>query len=160
VDVFFPPFLFRPPTSSSVHLGALSLLAFLLLLLCILQLGLGDFPTGLGGCDGGGAGRIHECSLQHACPVLLARRQIALPPSLEVVLAFSSKLLLPVAGDLAALGLDGLLAVGAGACSLPGAESTVPFVRYAHTPLPLPTVRLALLLSLFLSFPSFSRHHR
>lgn len=53
-----------------------------------LQLGLGDFPTGLGGCDSGGAGRIHERSLQHACPVLLARRQIALPPSLEVVLAF------------------------------------------------------------------------
>ena len=54
-----------------------------------LQLGLGDFPAGLGGCDGGGAGRIHERSLQHARPVLLARRQIALPPSLEVVLAFS-----------------------------------------------------------------------
>lgn len=53
-----------------------------------LQLGLGDFPAGLGGCDGGGAGRVHERSLQHARPVLLARRQIALPPSLEVVLAF------------------------------------------------------------------------
>lgn len=53
-----------------------------------LQLSLGDFPTGLGGCDSGGAGRIHERSLQHARPVLLARRQIALPPSLEVVLAF------------------------------------------------------------------------
>lgn len=53
-----------------------------------LQLGLGNFPTGLGGCDSGGAGRIHERSLQHARPVLLARRQIALSPSLEVVLAF------------------------------------------------------------------------
>lgn len=52
----------------------------------------------------------------------------------------TSKLLFPVAGDLAALGLDGLLAVSAGACSLPGAEPAVPFVGYAHTPLPLPTV--------------------
>lgn len=59
----------------------------------------------------------------------------------------TSELLLPVAGDLTALGLDGLLAVGAGACSLPGAESAVPFVGYTHTPLPIPTVRLALLLS-------------
>lgn len=53
-----------------------------------LQLGLGDFATGLGGCDGGCTGRVHERSLQHAHPVLLARRQIALPPSLELVLAF------------------------------------------------------------------------
>lgn len=61
--------------------------------------------------------------------------------------SLTSKLLLPVAGDLAALGLDGLLAVSARARSLPGAESTVSFVGYAHAPLPLPTVRLALLLS-------------
>lgn len=61
--------------------------------------------------------------------------------------SLTSKLLLPVAGDLAALGLDGLLAVGSCACSFPGAESTVPFVGYTHAPLPLPTVRLALLLS-------------
>lgn len=54
--------------------------------------------------------------------------------------SLTSKLLLPVAGDLAALGLDGLLAVGASACSLPGAEPTVAFVGYTHTPLPLPTV--------------------
>lgn len=54
-----------------------------------LQLGLGDLPTGFSSCDSGGTGRIHERSLQHARPVLLARRQIALPPSLEVVLAFS-----------------------------------------------------------------------
>ena len=53
-----------------------------------LKLGLGDFPTGLGGCDSGCTSRVHKRSLQHACPVLLARRQIALPPSLEVVLAF------------------------------------------------------------------------
>lgn len=52
----------------------------------------------------------------------------------------TSKLLFPVARDLAALGLDGLLAVSAGARSLPGAKSTVPFVGYAHTPLPIPTV--------------------
>lgn len=61
--------------------------------------------------------------------------------------SLTSKLLLPVAGDLAALGLDGLLAVGPCARSFPGAESTVPFVGYADTPLPLPAVRLALLLS-------------
>lgn len=54
--------------------------------------------------------------------------------------SLTSKLLLPVAGDLAALGLDGLLAVGSCACSFPGAESTVPFVGYTHAPLPLPTV--------------------
>lgn len=54
-----------------------------------LQLGLENFPTGLGGCDSGGAGCIHERSPQHARPVLLARGQIALPPSLEVILALS-----------------------------------------------------------------------
>lgn len=57
----------------------------------------------------------------------------------------TSKLLLPVAGDLAALGLDGLLAVSSCACSFPGAKSTVSFVGHAHTPLPLPAVRLAFL---------------
>lgn len=59
----------------------------------------------------------------------------------------TSELLLPVAGDLASLGLDGLLAVGAGASSLPGAESAVPFVGYTDAPLPLAAVRLTLLLS-------------
>lgn len=54
-----------------------------------LLLGLGDLPTRLGGCDGGGAGRVHERPLQHSRPVLLARRQIALPPGLEVVLALA-----------------------------------------------------------------------
>lgn len=54
--------------------------------------------------------------------------------------SLASKLLLPVAGDLAALGLDGLLAVGPGARPLPGAESTVPFVGYTDAPLPLSTV--------------------
>lgn len=53
-----------------------------------LQLGLGHFPTGLSGCDSGSTGCIHERSLQHACPVLLACCQITLPPILEVVLAF------------------------------------------------------------------------
>ena len=63
------------------------------------------------------------------------------------MLLLTSKLLLPVAGDLAALGLDGLLAVRAGARSLPGAESAVALVGHAHAPLPVPAVRLALLLS-------------
>lgn len=58
-----------------------------------LQLGLGDLSTRLASCDGGGAGRVHERPLQHARPVLLPRRQIALPPSLEVVLAFPCFLL-------------------------------------------------------------------
>lgn len=53
-----------------------------------LQLGLGDFPTRLGGRDGGGAGCIHERPLQNSRPVFHPRRQIALTPSLEVVLAF------------------------------------------------------------------------
>lgn len=47
----------------------------------------GDLPAGFGGCDGGGAGGVHQRSPQHAGPVLLARSQIALPPGLEVVLA-------------------------------------------------------------------------
>lgn len=52
----------------------------------------------------------------------------------------TSKLLLPVAGDLAPLGLDGLLAVGTGASSLPGAESTVALIGHADAPLPFATV--------------------
>ncbi len=70
--------------------------------------------------------------------------------------SLTSKLLLPVTGDLAALGLDGLLAVGAGARSLPGAESTVAFIGYAHAPLPLAAVRLALLLSCKTKYASVS----
>lgn len=58
----------------------------------------------------------------------------------EQITVLTSKLLLPIARDLAALGLNGLLAVTAGACALPGAESTVSFVGYTHAPLPLPTV--------------------
>lgn len=54
-----------------------------------LQLGLGDFPAGLGGRDGGGAGRVHERPFQYARPVLLACGQIALSPHLEFVLAFT-----------------------------------------------------------------------
>lgn len=60
--------------------------------------------------------------------------------------SLTSKLLFPVAGDLAALGLYGLLAVDSCACSFPGARSTVPFIGHTHAPLPIPTVRLALLL--------------
>lgn len=52
-----------------------------------LTLHFGDLPAGFGGCDGGGAGGVHQRSPQHAGPVLLARSQIALPPGLEVVLA-------------------------------------------------------------------------
>lgn len=58
----------------------------------------------------------------------------------------TSKLLLPVAWDLAALGLDGLLAVGSRARPFPGSQSAVALVGHAHAPLPLPAVRLALLL--------------
>lgn len=59
----------------------------------------------------------------------------------------TSELLLPVAGDLAALCFYGLLAVGAGASSLPGAKPTVAFVGHTHAPLPVPAVRLALFLT-------------
>lgn len=52
-----------------------------------LQLGLGHFPTWLSCCDGGGAGRVRERSFQNPRPVLLARCQVTLTPSLEVVLA-------------------------------------------------------------------------
>lgn len=50
------------------------------------------------------------------------------------------KLFLPVARDLATLGLDGLLAVGPGARSLSGAKSAVALVGHANAPLPVPTV--------------------
>lgn len=56
--------------------------------LLTLQLGLGGLPAGLGGRDRVGTGGVHERPLQHARPVLLARRQVALPPRLEVILAF------------------------------------------------------------------------
>lgn len=59
----------------------------------------------------------------------------------------TSELLLPVAGDLAALRLDGLLAVGAGAGALAGAQAAVALVGHADAPLPLAAVRLALLLA-------------
>jgi len=125
-----------------------------------LELGLGNLATGFGGGDGGGAGGVHECSLQNTRPVLLARRQVTLPPRLEIILAFASKLLLPVAWYLAALCFDGLLAVGSCARALPRAQPTVPLVGHAHAPLPLPTVRLALLLTLLLALPHFGSCHR
>lgn len=53
-----------------------------------LQLGLGDFPTRLSGCDSVSAGRIHERSLEDSCPVFHARCQITLTPGLEFILAF------------------------------------------------------------------------
>jgi len=142
-----------------VHLSAVSLLALLLLLLGILQLGLGDFPARLGGCNRSSTGRIQKRLLEHPCSVLLSRCQITLPPRIKLVLAFPSKLLLPVAGDLAALGLDGLFAVGSCAGALPGAQSTVALIGHTHAPLPLSTVRSALLFSWFVCFTAFSSHH-
>ena len=59
----------------------------------------------------------------------------------------TSKLLLPVAGDLAALGLDGLLALGPAARPLAGPQAAVALVGHAHAPLPLTAVRPALLLT-------------
>lgn len=56
----------------------------------------------------------------------------------EPLRGLTSKLLLPVAGDLAALGLDGLLAVGSRARPFPGAEAAVAFVGHADAPLPVP----------------------
>lgn len=50
----------------------------------------------------------------------------------------TSKLFLPVAGNLAALGLDGLLAVGSRARPFPGAEAAVAFVGHTDAPLPVP----------------------
>lgn len=61
----------------------------------------------------------------------------------------TAKLLLPVAGDLAALRLDRLLALGARAGSLAGAKATVALIGHADAPLPLTAVGLALLLSCF-----------
>lgn len=56
----------------------------------------------------------------------------------EPFLGLTSKLLLPVAGDFAALGLDGLLAVGPRARPFTGAEAAVAFVGHADAPLPVP----------------------
>lgn len=64
-------------------------------------------------------------------------------------LPLTSELLLPVAGDLAALCLDGLLALGARAGSLTGAQAAVALVGHANAPLPLTAVGLALLLPCF-----------
>lgn len=49
----------------------------------------GGPPAGFGGCDGGGAGGVHQRSPQHAGPALLGRRRVALAPGLEVVLALA-----------------------------------------------------------------------
>lgn len=64
-------------------------------------------------------------------------------------LFLTSELLLPVAGDLAALCLDGLLALGARAGSLAGAQAAVALVGNADAPLPLTAVRLAFFLPCF-----------
>lgn len=69
----------------------------------------------------------------------------------------TSKLLLPVARDLTSLGLHGLLALGASACALPGAQSTVTTGGHAHTPLPFSTVRFFHLF--FCKEGSKSNHH-
>jgi len=145
---------------SLVHLCALSLLPLFLCLLGVLQLGLGDFAAGLGGADSAGAGGVHQGSFQDTRPVLLPRGQVTLPPLLEIILTLASKLFLPVAGDLAALRLDGLLAVIAGPCSFAGPWTAVAFVGDTHTPLPVSAVRLALLLSLFLGFASLGCRRR
>jgi len=52
-----------------------------------LQLGLVGLAAGLAGADGGGAGGVHQGSLQEPRPVLLARGHVALAPHLEFVLA-------------------------------------------------------------------------
>lgn len=66
----------------------------------------------------------------------------------------TSKLLFPVAGDFAALGFDGLFAVGAGACALSGAQAAVTLISHTHAPLPLTTVWF----TLFLTCQSRSTH--
>lgn len=72
--------------------------------------------------------------------VATARPLVSLRALVSVVQAggrgLTSELLLPVAGDLAALGLDGLLAVGARARPLAGAQAAVALVGHAHAPLP------------------------
>lgn len=54
----------------------------------------------------------------------------------------TSKLLLPVAGNLTLLGLGGLFALSSSASALPCPQAAVTIGGHAHTPLPFPTVRL------------------
>ena len=92
LNFYLAPYFSGPGDSSTRRqcgLHWLSGLLSYLVMIYTLHLGLGDLPTGLGGCDSGGTSGIHKRSLQYACPVLLAGSQIALPPSLEVILALS-----------------------------------------------------------------------
>lgn len=57
-------------------------------------------------------------------------------------MGLTSKLLLPVAGDLTSLGLHGLFALSSTPGALPGAQPTIPAGGHTHTPLPFSTVRL------------------
>lgn len=54
----------------------------------------------------------------------------------------TSKLLLPVAGNLTLLSLGGLFALSSSASALTRAQATVTAGGHADTPLPFPTVRL------------------
>lgn len=57
-------------------------------------------------------------------------------------MGLTSKLLLPVAGDLTSLGLHGLFALSSTPGALPGAQPTISAGGHTHTPLPFSTVRL------------------
>lgn len=57
-------------------------------------------------------------------------------------MGLTSKLLLPVAGDLTSLGLHGLFALSSTPGAFPGAQPTISAGGHTHTPLPFSTVRL------------------
>lgn len=86
-----------------------------------MRLGLGEFATGLGDGDSFLTVGIVQSSLQTASSGLQGGIEVTFSPSLELVFALSSKLLLPVARDLTSLSLHGLFALGTSASALPGA---------------------------------------
>lgn len=140
------------------HLLLFLAFLFLLLRFC-LRFGLGQFATGLGDGDCLLAFSIVEGSLQTSGSGLQSGVQITFSPGLELVFAFRSKLLFPVAGDLTSLGLHGLFALCSSPSALSGAEPTVSTGGHTHTPLPLSTVRLLHFFFWFLFLPCFCSVH-
>lgn len=140
------------------HLLLFLAFLFLLLRFC-LRFGLSQFATGLGDGDCLLAVRVVEGSLQTSGSGLQGRIQVTFSPGLELVFAFRSELLFPVAGDLTSLGLHGLFTLSSSPGALPGAQPTISAGGHTHAPLPFSTVRLLHFFFWFLFLPCFSSVH-